>query len=158
MSIEAMKQSLEALKNNRQAHYYCEDTWYSCPKHEDGCANDFEGSDCNCGADKANIEIDAAIKALEEALKQEQGEPVATVVARQYDDGTHAGNALDWEGRNCENDFPVGTKFYTTPQQRKPLTHEQRFDLLTQFEPQKNKWEAPAILIDMVEAAHGIKE
>jgi hypothetical protein len=42
--------------------------------------------------------------------------------------------------------------------QRQPLTHEQRFDLLTRFEPHKNKWEAPAILIDMVEAAHGIKE
>ena len=42
--------------------------------------------------------------------------------------------------------------------QRKPLNHEQRFDLLTAFEPHKNKWEAPAILIDMVEAAHGIKE
>jgi hypothetical protein len=52
-----------------------------------------------------------------EKLKQERGEPVATVVARQYDDGTHAGNALDWAGRNCENDFPVGTKFYTTPAQ-----------------------------------------
>ena len=47
---------------------------------------------------------------------------------------------------------------YTTPPQRKPLKHEQRFDLLTKFEPHKNKWEAPAILIDMVEAAHGIKE
>jgi hypothetical protein len=41
---------------------------------------------------------------------------------------------------------------------RKPLTHEQRFDLLTKFEPHKNKWEASAILIDMVEIAHGIKE
>ena len=48
---------------------------------------------------------------------------------------------------------------YTKPQpSQKPLTHEQRFDLLTAFEPHKNKWEAPAILIDMVEAAHGIKE
>ena len=50
------------------------------------------------------------------------------------------------------------TPLYTTQPQRKPLTHEQRFDLLTKFEPHKNKWEAPAILIDMVEAAHGIKE
>ena len=48
------------------------------------------------------------------------------------------------------------TPLYTTPPQRKPLTHEQRFDLLTKFEPYKNKWEALAILIDMVEAAHGI--
>lgn len=41
---------------------------------------------------------------------------------------------------------------------REPLTHEQRFDLLTKFEPHKNKWEAPAILIDMVEAVHGIRK
>ena len=44
-------------------------------------------------------------------------EPVATVVARQYDDGTYAGNALDWAGRGCENDFPIGTNFYTSPPQ-----------------------------------------
>ena len=49
------------------------------------------------------------------------------------------------------------TPLYTSPPQRQPLTHEQRFDLLTKFEPHKNKWEAPAILIDMVEAAHKIK-
>ena len=38
-----------------------------------------------------------------------------------------------------------------------PLTHEQRFDLLTRFEDYKHEWHAHAILIDMVEAAHGIK-
>lgn len=69
MSKEAMNLALKVLKNNRQTHHYCEDTWYSCPKHEDGCANDSEGDECNCGADNANIEIDKAIKALEEALK-----------------------------------------------------------------------------------------
>ena len=47
--------------------------------------------------------------------KTEQ-KPVATVVGRQYEDGTYAGNALDWAGRNCEDDFPVGTKLYTSPQ------------------------------------------
>lgn len=41
--------------------------------------------------------------------------------------------------------------------QRKPLTHEQRVDLLARFEAHKHEWHAPAILIDMVEAAHGIK-
>lgn len=44
-----------------------------------------------------------------------------------------------------------------TPQ-RKPLTHEQRVDLLVKFEAHKHEWHAPAILIDMVEAAHGIGE
>lgn len=43
------------------------------------------------------------------------------------------------------------------PAQRKPLTHEQRVDLLAKFEAHKHEWHAPAILIDMVEAAHGIK-
>ena len=46
----------------------------------------------------------------------------------------------------------------TTPPQRKPLTHEQRVDLLAKFEAHKHEWHAPAILIDMVEAAHNIKE
>jgi hypothetical protein len=70
MTKEALKLALEALENNRQTHHYCEDTWYSCPKHEDGCANDSEGDECNCGADKANAEIDKAITAIKEALAQ----------------------------------------------------------------------------------------
>lgn len=69
MSIEAMKQALEALQDNRRSHYYCEDTWYSCPKHEDGCANEAEGDECNCGADKANEQIDLAITALCQAIE-----------------------------------------------------------------------------------------
>jgi hypothetical protein len=45
----------------------------------------------------------------------------------------------------------------TPPTQRKPLTHEQRVDLLAKFEAHKHEWHAPAILIDIVEVAHGIK-
>ena len=56
------------------------------------------------------------------------------------------------------SDEYVFDSLYTAPPQLKPLTHEQRFDLLTKFEPYKNKWEAPSILIDMVEATHNIKE
>jgi hypothetical protein len=56
------------------------------------------------------------LAALREKLAQPEQEPVATVVKRQYEDGTYAGNALDWVGRNCEDDFPVGTKLYTDPQ------------------------------------------
>ena len=85
-----------------------------------------------------------------ERENQEHGEPVAylceNAVGHKY---------FRWKKpSSVYKPIPL----YTTPQQRKPLTHEQRFDLLTQFEPHKNKWEAPAILIDMVEAAHGIKE
>ena len=52
----------------------------------------------------------------------------------------------------------IKSKIYTSPPQRQPLTHEQRFDLLTAFEEHKHRWHAHAILIDMVEAAHGIGE
>ena len=37
-------------------HYYCEDSWYSCPKAEDGCAQDNDG-ECNCGTDNHNAEV-----------------------------------------------------------------------------------------------------
>ena len=50
----------------------------------------------------------------------------------------------------------AGTKLYTSPPQRQPLTHEQRFDLLTAFKAHKHEWNSHAILIDMVEAKHGI--
>ena len=65
---EALRLALEALGSNRRTHHYCEDTWYSCPKHEDGCANDSEGDECNCGADEANAGIDQAITAIKDCL------------------------------------------------------------------------------------------
>ena len=80
---EALKLALEALENNRQTHHYCEDTWYSCPKHEDGCANDSEGDECNCGADKANAEIDKAITAIKEALAQPEQYTTDAMKVRQ---------------------------------------------------------------------------
>jgi hypothetical protein len=63
------EQAVETLKNNRRTHYYCEDKWYSCPKHEEGCANDDAGVECDCGADKANEEIDAVIVAITAAIR-----------------------------------------------------------------------------------------
>ena len=63
-----LRQALEALEANRRSHYYCEDTWYSCPQHEEGCANEAESDECNCGADEANEKIDEMITALRERL------------------------------------------------------------------------------------------
>ena len=77
---EALKMALEALESNKQKHNYCEDTWYSCPKHEDGCANEAEGAECNCGADEINAQFDKAITAIKEALAQPEQEPVAYLV------------------------------------------------------------------------------
>jgi hypothetical protein len=76
---KAAENALEALKNNRRNHYYCEDTWYSCPKHEDGCANESAGNDCDCGADETNQIIDFAIASLRQALAQSEQKPVAQI-------------------------------------------------------------------------------
>jgi len=46
----------------RRSHYYCEDSWYSCPKAEDGCADDEQGNECNCGADEKNAAIDVLLR------------------------------------------------------------------------------------------------
>ena len=70
MTQEALKLALEALESNKPNHLYCEDTWYSCPKHEDGCANEAEGDECNCGADEVNAQFDQAITSIKEALAQ----------------------------------------------------------------------------------------
>jgi hypothetical protein len=48
----------ELAKLARRNHYTCEDTWYSCPKSPDGCANDAAGDECDCGADSHNDKID----------------------------------------------------------------------------------------------------
>ena len=79
---EALKLALEALENNRQTHHYCEDTWYSCPKHEDGCANEAQGDECSCGADEINAEFDKAITAIKEAVAQPKIDPWREAVAQ----------------------------------------------------------------------------
>jgi len=68
------------------------------------------------------IKVTEAIKALEEALNQEQGEPVAM----RYDfDGygykyIDSGSGSDWQTRERGAE-----PLYTTPQKRKPLTDEE---------------------------------
>ena len=141
--IEAMKQALEALENNRQTHHYCEDTWYSCPKHEEGCANDSEGDECNCGADKANIEIDAAITSLRQAIREHamyevqrlgqeiEQEPVAWMHIMDNTEGIKANGAgivsitqkrkhpFGKAGIDFSKSYPVtSTPLYTHPPQR----------------------------------------
>ena len=57
------------LKLARKSHYYCEDSWYSCPLAEDGCANDsYRKDECNCGADERNAEVDAIAATLRPLL------------------------------------------------------------------------------------------
>lgn len=68
---EALSIARDALKQSKIDHYYCEDTWYSCPAHPDGCGNDTLGGDteCNCGADKHNARIDQALAKIEHLLR-----------------------------------------------------------------------------------------
>jgi hypothetical protein len=64
----------ELAKLARRNHYTCEDTWYSCPKSPDGCANDAAGDECDCGADSHNDKIEELLSRAALA----QPEPVAT--------------------------------------------------------------------------------
>lgn len=140
---EALKLALEALENNRQTHHYCEDTWYSCPKHEDGCANESEGDECNCGADKANAEIDKAITAIKEALAQPERLaelgwqeiecPICGGGARAFPKPEQEPVAFvkgcnrgQWEifPAKAYQIFEHEQPLYTTPPQRKPLSYE----------------------------------
>jgi hypothetical protein len=72
MSVyEAMKGRLEAT---RRKHYYCEDTWYSCPAEPtEGCANDSRGPECDCGADRHNAELDDFLRLMD--LEGESAQP-----------------------------------------------------------------------------------
>ena len=64
----------------------------------------------------------------------------------------------DKHGMVTHDPFEGVTPLYLTPPQRKPLTHEQRLDLITEFEKHRMKWDDIGILIDLVEAAHDSKE
>ena len=97
-----VEQALEALECNRRSHYYCEDTWYSCPKHEEGCANESDGEECNCGADEANTQIDSAIITLRATLEQPEQEPVAMRMPKVGDKVV------------CIEDESLGTVVYLT--------------------------------------------
>ena len=57
---------IKELEELRRTHFTCEDCWYSCPKSKDGCCNDWEGDECNCGADKENEILDNIIKHLKD--------------------------------------------------------------------------------------------
>ena len=77
---EAMQMALDTLSESKRSHYYCEDRFYSCPMHEEGCADALEGDECNCGANFVNETIEKAIEALRTALAQP--EPDARKLAK----------------------------------------------------------------------------
>ena len=157
MTKEALKMALNALENNRQKHHYCEETWYSCPKHEDGCANEAEGAECNCGADEINAQFDKAITAIKEALAQPEQEPVAWMsederkAFERFNETCEDGEGYDVPKTMMRRLAEIGvihhtsrgiygiTKFgrllvgKTTQPQRKPMTYEEIEDLYFKF-------------------------
>jgi hypothetical protein len=151
---KALRLALEALESNRRTHHYCEDTWYSCPKHEDGCANDSEGDECNCGTDKANAGIDQAIAAIKAALEAKV-EPVQTIP--NFDQLQQIVNNLQHcFTRDSKHEFlRVWIRDWTehklskhTPPQRKPLTDEE----IKALDYSGTRIE----FVRAIEAAHGI--
>jgi hypothetical protein len=60
---------LDALESFRvRYHHYCEDSWYSCPKHEDGCANEGAGTECDCGMEDRNALLDQIITGVKKLI------------------------------------------------------------------------------------------
>lgn len=54
---------IKEIESLKIKHYYCQDRWYSCPLHEDGCADDTLPKDeCNCSAEDHNKKVDEIIK------------------------------------------------------------------------------------------------
>ena len=68
---KALLEVEEALVKAKRKHIECEDCWYSCPKSEGGCCNEAEPDICNCGADKANKNIDQALAQIQRIKKGE---------------------------------------------------------------------------------------
>jgi hypothetical protein len=92
-----------------------------------------------------------------DALEQ-AAEPVAYVVAAQYEDGSHAGHRLEWRGRNEANDLPEGTALYTHPAPRKPMTREDMRKLLAEHFDNGDLTGDDFRLIRTVERFHKIEE
>jgi len=74
---------LTILQKLKTKHYECEDCWYSCPKSEEGCCNEYAEDICTCGADRQNALVDEAtsivaqLTAENEQLKQEVAKEAA---------------------------------------------------------------------------------
>jgi hypothetical protein len=152
MSKKAMKLALEALKANYEL--------INGSGNRFGLEGAIDGYYSGCFDVKGtNKKTNAAIKALEEALaKQEQSEPVENRFVRELREygKTNQGAYLfpSW-------DIHRALKYldgYTTPQQRKPLTHKQVYKLwLARFET--NEYDDVFMnFARAIEAAHGIKE
>ncbi len=53
----AVRELVKVLSESKRGHFYCEDSWYSCPQAVDGCSDRSKGRECNCGASEWNSGI-----------------------------------------------------------------------------------------------------
>ena len=61
ISDEIVEEMARALEKSKRYHHYCDDSYYSCPMHPEELKEHPLKNECNCGADKANAIIDAAL-------------------------------------------------------------------------------------------------
>jgi hypothetical protein len=153
--IKAMKQALEALEqtlqtlddeNAKPGGAIADTIWHS--EHE--TLFDYLGSEITA---IKKVVAEHAMQEVQRLGQEIEQEPVAWVAEAvcdgQYIDGRP--RKIWWE---CKKG--VGTAFYTTPPQRKPLTDEQIFVI-------KHNWITTPFANHLdfaraIEAAHGIKE
>ncbi len=107
----------------------------------------------NAGISRTEAEgfFNAGFKAAETLAKQEQGEPVGEAYLC---DKCQTPFDTDWLCPSCGHNMATKEPVYTTPQQRKPLTHNQRVAVAAAWRDGNG---TASEIIDMVEAAHGIK-
>lgn len=58
---------VQQINRLRVPHYICEDPWFSCPKSEEGCANDNAPDECTCIAEEHEQRVVALLQWLERA-------------------------------------------------------------------------------------------
>lgn len=67
---QAAEMALCYMESNEPKHYSCEDGWHSCPKSDDGCYDESQGDECNCGAEKNKEWWGKVLSALRQALAE----------------------------------------------------------------------------------------
>lgn len=107
---------------------------------------------------KEALAVDKESLTTEAQQSNEQVEPVAWYI-REKDVVTTDREFALANPEMCEPlCAPQQRKPLKESHKRKPLTHKQRLELLIKFKKHELQWDAPSVLIDMVEAAHGIKD
>jgi len=71
----------------RRKHYTCEDSWYSCPQSEGGSANEYAGTECDCGAAEHNAKVDAICAAFFQHEPEAPTDEELLKLAGEWDSG-----------------------------------------------------------------------